>query len=149
MNENGISKVNVLELIPQRAPFIMIDCLVHFDSVATTSKFAVHSDNLFFKEDRLLASGLIENIAQTCAARIGYINRMSNEAVKLGFIGAIRNLKINKTPKVGETIYTTIIVKEEVFQMTLVDAVVKLNDEVIVEAEMKIALSDKDSKEDK
>lgn len=149
MNDNDIFQVNVLELIPQRAPFVMIDCLVHFDSVMTTSKFTVHRDNLFFREDRLLASGLIENIAQTCAARIGYINRMSNEAVKLGFIGAVRNLKINKTPMEGETIYTTIIVKEEVFQMTLVDAIVKLNDEIIVDAEMKIALSDKDSKEDK
>ena len=146
MNDNDIFQVNVLELIPQRAPFVMIDCLVHFDSVMTTSKFTVHRDNLFFREDRLLASGLIENIAQTCAARI---DRMSNEAVKLGFIGAVRNLKINKTPMEGETIYTTIIVKEEVFQMTLVDAIVKLNDEIIVDAEMKIALSDKDSKEDK
>lgn len=32
--------------------------------------------------------------------------------------------------------------KEEVFKMTLVDAEVKVNGEVIVTAEMKIALSD-------
>lgn len=123
----------------------MIDCLTHFDPVITSSRFTVRDNNLFFSEGRLLASGLIENIAQTCAARIGYINRLSNEVIKLGFIGAVRNLKIYKTPLAGDTIYTTITVKEEVFQMTLVDAVVKLNDETIAEAEMKIALSDIES----
>lgn len=145
MSCSDISTVNVLDLIPQRPPFIMIDCLTHFDPVITSSRFTVRDNNLFFSEGRLLASGLIENIAQTCAARIGYINRLSNEVIKLGFIGAVRNLKIYKTPLAGDTIYTTITVKEEVFQMTLVDAVVKLNDETIAEAEMKIALSDIES----
>lgn len=145
MSCSDISSVNVLDLIPQRPPFIMIDCLTHFDPVITCSRFTVRDNNLFFSEGRLLASGLIENIAQTCAARIGYINRLSNEVIKLGFIGAVRNLKIYKTPLAGDTIYTTITVKEEVFQMTLVDAVVKLNDETIAEAEMKIALSDIES----
>ena len=145
MRCSDISSVNVLDLIPQRPPIIMIDCLTHFDPVLTSSRFTVRDNNLFFSEGRLLASGLIENIAQTCAARIGYINRLSNEVIKLGFIGAVRNLKIYKTPLAGDTIYTTITVKEEVFQMTLVDAVVKLNDETIAEAEMKIALSDIES----
>ena len=145
MSCSDISSVIVLDLIPQRPPFIMIDCLTHFDPVLTSSRFTVRDNNLFFSEGRLLASGLIENIAQTCAARIGYINRLSNEVIKLGFIGAVRNLKIYKTPLAGDTIYTTITVKEEVFQMTLVDAVVKLNDETIAEAEMKIALSDIES----
>lgn len=145
MSCSDISSVNILDLIPQRPPFIMIDCLTHFDPVITSSRFTVRDNNLFFSEGRLLASGLIENIAQTCAARIGYINRLSNEVIKLGFIGAVRNLKIYKTSLTGDTIYTTITVKEEVFQMTLVDAVVKLNDETIAEAEMKIALSDIES----
>lgn len=145
MSCSDISSVNILDLIPQRPPFIMIDCLTHFDPVITSSRLTVRDNNLFFSEGRLLASGLIENIAQTCAARIGYINRLSNEVIKLGFIGAVRNLKIYKTPLTGDTIYTTITVKEEVFQMTLVDAVVKLNDETIAEAEMKIALSDIES----
>ena len=145
MSCSDISSVNILDLIPQRPPFIMIDCLTHFDPVITSSRFTVRDNNLFFSEGRLLASGLIENIAQTCAARIGYINRLSNEVIKLGFIGAVRNLKIYKTPLAGDTIYTTITVKEEGFQMTLVDAVVKLNDETIAEAEMKIALSDIES----
>lgn len=140
---NGdVSKINILELIPQRPPFIMVDRLSHFDRIVTTSKFTVREDNIFLDGDELLPEGLVENIAQTCAARIGYVNLLGKESVRLGFIGAVRNMSIHKTPKIGETIETTIIVKEEIFQMTLVDAEISLNGNVIVNAEMKIALSD-------
>lgn len=140
---NGdVSKINILELIPQRPPFIMVDRLSHFDRIVTTSEFTVREDNIFLDGDELLPEGLVENIAQTCAARIGYVNLLSKESVRLGFIGAVRNMSIHKTPKIGETIETIIIVKEEIFQMTLVDAEISLNGNVIVNAEMKIALSD-------
>lgn len=141
MNGN-VSEVDILELIPQRPPFIMVDKLLHFDRIVTTSEFAVREDNIFIEGDELQAEGLVENIAQTCAARIGYVNLMNKESVRLGFIGAVRNLTILGTPKIGETIETTITVKEEIFQMTLVDAEIRLNGTVIVNAEMKIALSD-------
>jgi predicted hotdog family 3-hydroxylacyl-ACP dehydratase len=126
----------------------MIDRLIYFDRIVTKTELLVRNDNLFFEHQRLAASGLIENIAQTCAARMGYINRLSNESVKLGFIGAIRNLTILRTPREGELLTTTIEVKEEVFQMTLVDAVVRSGEEVLVTAEMKIAISDIDAQKD-
>jgi hypothetical protein len=79
---------------------------------------------------------------------MGYINKyLLGDKVKLGFIGAIRNLEILRTPCSGETLTTTIEVVEEVFKMTLVNASIKSGDEVIVKAEMKIALSDIDSAE--
>ena len=139
---SAVSKVDIQELIPQRPPFIMVDRLLHFDRIVTTSEFAVREDNIFLEGDELQPEGLVENIAQTCAARIGYVNLMNKESVRLGFIGAVRNLSILGTPKIGETIETTITVKEEIFQMTLVDAEIRLNGSVIVNAEMKIALSD-------
>ena len=141
MNGN-VSEVDILELIPQRPPFIMVDRLLHFDRIVTTAEFAVREDNIFLEGDELQPEGLVENIAQTCAARIGYVNLMNKESVRLGFIGAVRNLSILGTPKIGETIETTITVKEEIFRMTLVDAEIRLNGSVIVNAEMKIALSD-------
>ena len=140
---NGdVNKINILELIPQRPPFVMVDRLSHFDRIVTTSEFTVREDSIFLDGDELLPEGLVENIAQTCAARIGYVNLLNKESVRLGFIGAVRNLSIHKTPKIGETIETTITVKEEIFQMTLVDDEISLNGNVIVNAEMKIALSD-------
>ena len=102
---NGdVNKINILELIPQRPPFVMVDRLSHFDRIVTTSEFTVREDIIFLEGDELLPEGLVENIAQTCAARIGYVNLLNKESVRLGFIGAVRNLSIHKTPKIGETI---------------------------------------------
>lgn len=132
-------------LIPQRAPFLMIDCLTSFDPIVSSTELVVRADNVFVENGCLTAPGMLENIAQTCAARIGYINLTSGEPVKIGFIGAIRNLTIHRLPRVGETLHTTIVAKSTIFQMTLVDAYVKCGDEILAEGEMKIALSDIES----
>lgn len=128
------------ELIPQRPPFVMIDKLFSFDNTFTVTQLEVRADNIFCKDGRLSAEGLMENIAQTCAARTGYINLISKKAVKIGVIGAVSNFEIVRTPKVGERIFTTIEVLEELFQITLVKAVVRCGDETIVQANMKVAL---------
>ena len=88
----------------------------------------------------MLASGLIENIAQTCAARLGYFNLISGQPVKIGFIGAVSDLHVARTPQTGETLDTTIWVKEEVFGMTLANAEIRACDETIVTANIKIAI---------
>ena len=132
----------MLNLLPQRPPFIMIDKLVFSDEVVTTTKFLVRSDNIFMEGDVLNACALVENIAQTCAARMGYINYVNREKVRIGFIGSVRNLNILRPVRLGELLTTSIEVKEEVMQLTLVEASVRVGDETVVTAEMKIALSD-------
>ena len=143
-----LEKIDVLTLLPQRPPFLMIDRLTHFDEVVTTTQFTLREDNLFMEEGGVLNScALVENIAQTCAARMGYINSyISKENVKLGFIGAIKRLEIARTARQGETLSTSIEVMQEVGAVTMVNATVKVGEETIVTAEMKIALSDIDAK---
>ena len=109
------------------------------------TELEVKSDNVFVENGKLTAAGLVENIAQTCAARIGYINLSSGQTVKIGVIGSISDMNIVRTPKVGEHLVTTIQLLEEVFQMTLVEAVVRSNEEELVRGRMKIALTDIDS----
>ena len=144
---NELEQIDVLTLLPQRPPFVMIDHLTHFDEVVTTTQLTVRADNLFTETDgRLNPCALVENIAQTCAARMGYINQyIYKERVKLGFIGSIRDLQVLRTARVGETLTTSIEVVEEVMQLTLVNASIRVGDETIVTAEMKIALSDIDA----
>ena len=132
------------ELIPQRPPFVMIDKLVSCDMVVTVTELKVCEDNIFVADGRFTAEGLMENIAQTCAARMGYINLSNGEKVKIGVIGAVNSFDIFQTPKVGERIVTTIEVVEELFQITLVKAFVRCGDETIAQANMKIALMDMD-----
>jgi predicted hotdog family 3-hydroxylacyl-ACP dehydratase len=144
MTKTQLETIDVLTLLPQRPPFVMIDRLIHFDEVVTTTQLEVRPDNLFMEADGLLNNcALVENIAQTCAARMGYINQyIYKERVRLGFIGSIKNLQVLRPAREGEVLTTSIEVVQEVLQLTLVNATVKVGDETIVTAEMKIALSD-------
>jgi len=139
-------KIDIHELLPQQEPFVMVGKLVHFDMEKTVTKTEVKSDNIFVENGVFTASGIIENIAQTCAARIGYVNKyILKKGIQLGFIGAIRNMNLYRCPKVGEVIETSIITIEEIFGMTLVTATVSIGEEVIADSEMKIALSEVES----
>ena len=137
--------INILELLPQRPPFVVIDKLLYCDTEVTRTAFQVKEENLFCDNGRFSEPGLIENIAQTCAVRLGYIDVYTHKkAVKLGFIGAIRNLEIYRLPRVDELLITQIVTKEEVFRMTMVNATIMVGEEMIVSCEMKISTADID-----
>jgi predicted hotdog family 3-hydroxylacyl-ACP dehydratase len=140
-----IEDLSILDLLPQRPPFVMVDKLLHCDHEITKTAFTVREDNIFLHNGALSEAGLIENIAQSCAARAGNFSKNEgNGSVKIGFIGAIRNLEIVRLPKTDETMVTQINLVEEVFNMTLVNATVKIENEIIASGEMKISLTDKD-----
>lgn len=137
--------IDILTLIPQRRPFVMVDRLLSFDEMESSTDFIIKEDNLFCKDGFLIETGIMENIAQTCAARIGYINMYKKkESVKIGVIGSIKDLEIKKLPIVGSTISTRIKVISEIFAITLVEAEVYNNNELIARCEMKISLTDKE-----
>jgi len=136
------SKYDILELLPQRRPFVMIDSLIYCDMAVTRTSLEVREDNIFNDAGHLSTAGICENIAQTCAARLGYLSLTSGQPVRLGFIGAISNMQMSRTPRTGEVLVTEINVLQEVFNITLVHAVVRSGDEIIAETDLKIALAD-------
>lgn len=140
--------IDIPGLLPQKAPFVMVGKLKHFDMKTTRTETIVGPDNIFVDHGVFSSAGIMENIAQTCAVRIGYINKyILKKDINIGFIGAIRNLHIYRLPEEGELLTTEINVVEEVFGMTLVKASVKSRkgeeESMICESEMKIALSEK------
>ena len=135
-----IYNIDIKTLLPQQPPFIMVDRLIQCEVMVTRTEFRVRADNLFLQDGIFLESGLIENIAQTCAARMGYFNTIVNpDQVKLGFIGSIKNLNIYRNLVVGELLETQINVQSEVFNIKLVNATVHVGNVLIAECEMKIS----------
>lgn len=134
--------IPITSLIPQRPPFVMVDRVLSCDIVTAVTELAVRPDNIFIDDEQLSPAGIIENMAQSCAARMGCVNRMHGEAVKIGFIGDIRNCKIIRRPRCQEVITTHVNIIEDVFNLTLANVEVKVADEVIASARIKIALSD-------
>lgn len=140
-SESQLRQIDIHELLPQQEPFVMIGKLIHFDQNMTVTETLVQEENIFVDGGRFSAAGLMENIAQTCAARIGYANKyILKKGIQLGFIGAVRNFEVKALPKVGDTIVTRVEVKEEIFGMTLAYATIECDGEVLVSTEMKIAI---------
>ena len=140
-DEAFLRSIDIHVLLPQQEPFVMVSRLVQLDDVRTVCEMDVRADNIFVDDGCLSASGLIENIAQTCAARIGFVNKfILKKDVQIGYIGAIRNLEIFDLPKVGQQITTIVDIQEEVFGMTLASATVKQGEQTFVTTEMKIAV---------
>lgn len=136
--------IDLSDILPQRKPFVMIDGLNYCEGETTETFFKIKKECVFCdSEGRFSEAGIVENIAQTCAARIGYLARQKDEEVKIGVIGAINNMVITDTSKVGDVINTKVVVEEEVFNMTLVRAEVKREYETIATCKMKIALTEK------
>lgn len=134
------NEYDILTLIPQRPPMVMVDRLLHCDIVVTETELTVSKDNIMVEDGHMSAIGLIENVAQTCAARMGYINLTSGKEVRVGVIGALRDMTIHSLPEVGSTIKTRIEVNDEVFGMTLAQAESRCGDMLLCSGTIKIAL---------
>lgn len=136
-----LEDIDIHELLPQQEPFVLVDCLTSFDEHCTTTRFTIREDHLMVENGRLMTCALAENMAQTCAARLGYANKyIHKKDIQIGFIGAVKDMVIHDTPKVGDTLLTTINVIQELMNITLAEATIRCNDRIIAMAQLKIAL---------
>ncbi|MBO7249580.1 MAG: pseudouridylate synthase [Bacteroidales bacterium] len=141
ITEEYLRSIDVHTVLPQQEPFVMIDKLVHFELTTSTTETQIRESNIFVDEGRFSPSGMMENIAQTCAARVGFYNKyILHKEVQVGFIGAVRNYTVHELPAVGTTIYTKVDILEEVFGMTLATAEIRCGDKIIATAEIKLSV---------
>lgn len=91
---------------------LMVDLILDIDSNFVETTFLIKEDNIFVQNNVFIEAGLIENTAQTCSSIVGkkYFfdeDGTENENVNvIGFISALKNVKIHSLPKVGDTIIT-------------------------------------------
>lgn len=136
-----IRSIDVHTVLPQQEPFVMIGCMTHFEMTTSTTETLIREDNIFVDNGCFSASGMMENIAQTCAARVGYYNKcILHKDVQVGFIGAVRNYSIKALARVGQIITTKVDIVEEVFGMTLANAEVRCGEQLLATAEIKLSV---------
>lgn len=91
---------------------LMVDLILNINSSFVETTFLIKEDNIFVDNNIFVEAGLIENTAQTCSAIVGkkYFfeeDGTENENINvIGFISALKNLKIHSLPKAGDTITT-------------------------------------------
>jgi len=140
------SENNITELIPQRPPMVMVDCLVSCDEKQVISGFTIQKDNIFTDSRGFTASGMMENMAQTAALRTGYLVKKKpegeNKKVPVGVIGSIKNFRLYFQPEAGSVILTTVNVEYEVLQATIVKAKVEVAGKLAAESDLQIFLTE-------
>ena len=135
-----LSGIKVIELIPQRHPMVMIDTLLFSDYEKTVTGFTINNSCIFLENGKLSESGIVENIAQTAAAGVGYICKQENKNVPIGFIAAIKNLNIKHLPAEFDEIKTEVKIVNQVMDVTIISGTVFLKNELIADCEMRIFL---------
>ena len=127
-------------LIPQRNPIILVNSLLESNEEKSVSDFEIRKDCVFVENGVLVSAGLMENIAQTCALRTGYLN--FGNKVRVGVIGGVKRFKVSRFPAVGERLITTVKEILYVDPALVVDAEVRVSDEIVASCEMKVFMSD-------
>ena len=138
-----ITAGEILDCIPQRTPIVMVDTFYGIDERGCArSGLTVTADNLFVADGVLDECGIVEHIAQSAALRAGYMDRSRGEKVRLGYIGAVNDLKVHALPPVGSRLVTTIVVEQAVMNVTLLSARTECGGKPVAECRMKIYMEE-------
>jgi len=132
------SDYKIPDLIPQRPPMVMIDMLTRSDERSAGGKLNIKEENIFCQNGKFAEAGMVEFIAQTAAAFTGYNQVKSGMAVKLGFIGSVKNLSVHSLPDAGTVIESEIVVDSEVLGYTIITGRVFQEGRLLAECEMRI-----------
>ncbi len=128
----------IKKLIPQRPPMVMIHDLIESSEQHAKTSLTIESNNQFVENGKLREPGLVENIAQTTAAQVGYQCSLKNIPVPIGFIASIKDLKISALPLVNSSILTTVRVTNQILDVTVVEGKVEQDGNLMCSCEMRV-----------
>ncbi len=140
--------IDIQNYLPHRAPMLMVDLILEIDATSVETEFLIKEDNIFVDKGILIEAGLIENTAQTCSSIVGkkyFFEEDGTENVNvnvIGFISALKNLKIHALPKVGDVITTkAILVSKFVgddYTLCTMSCESLLEDKILLECEINL-----------
>lgn len=133
---------DVQQFLPHRPPFVMID-MIRFDPADeqhAQANFSLTADNVLLRGGAFTAGGLVENMAQAAGAATGLRKAATGETPGLGFIGALKNLRVEALPGVGESLQTDVTFVHQVMNALIVAARVSSGGRVLASCELKIFL---------
>lgn len=133
-----VDQADILQYIPQRPPMVMVHALVEATEDRAVTQLLVLPENVFVAQHYLAEPGMIENIAQTAAVHVGYRCSLMGIPVPIGYIAAIKELKVESLPKENTTITTTVTVMNKVLDITLVRGSIEQEGVNLCSCEMRI-----------
>ncbi|MCF2505124.1 hypothetical protein L0663_17135 [Dyadobacter sp. CY107] len=136
-----VAQESINQYIPHRQPFIMIGSLVSVTAERFESEFFIEEDNVLVEDGCFTESGLLENIAQTCAASFGFLDREEVGEPKIGFIGAMTKVEVYELPPINSTIRTIVVPLHQLGNIYLVKGESFMEGRILLGCEMKIVVT--------
>ena len=132
------TRTEIIQYIPQRDPFIMVHEILQATDDFALTQFEVLPECIFVRNGLFREPGLLENIAQTAAAQMGYVCKKKGLPVQLGYIASIKNLTVFSLPPIGTVLNTSIQVTNRVLDVILLEGIVRLRGAILCQCEMRI-----------
>ena len=141
--------VEILQLIPQRKPFVMVDTFETGEEPTTagsltgascTTSLSVRLDNYFMlPSGEMSESGLIEHIAQSASALAGHVATQQGAVnPPVGMIAEVKHFVCQRRPLANEHITTTVTMGFSFGSMTLCHGKSCIGNDTICEVDLKI-----------
>lgn len=128
----------IKRLIPQRAPFMMVDEFEQQDENTAQTVLTVSRGNYFLLPDSMMSpTGLIEHIAQSCSA-LAASRKEHTDTVPVGMIAEVKNFCCHRRPQMNEQLTTTVTFGFSFGSMTLAHGISKIGEETVAEVDLKI-----------
>ena len=136
------------DLIPHRKTMLLIKSLLAYDPEAGAGTIlgGTKSDSVFAVEDEKGEEALLEEVvllemmAQAYACLRGYEDQLAGLPPSMGFLVGVRHLICHRRVAVSEEVTIKVATTAQVETFFLAEAEVKVADERVVEAELKIWL---------
>ena len=137
-DQPGLPTSELDEFMPHRPPMRLVDRLIEVDDVSV-AEVSIRDDMLFVSPDGTLdEAAYLEIIAQAMAARNGYANYGSGQSNK-GFLVGAKNLVVNETARVGDTLTVRINkVAQLGEELVVIRGIVLRDATVMAEGEIKL-----------
>ena len=132
------NRTDILQYIPQRNPIVMVHVVLDANDDHIVTQLAIEPDNVFLASGYFAEPGMVENIAQTAAVHVGYQCTLKKLPIPIGFIAAVKDLKIKALPKENSTITTSVKVVNRVLDITVVHGKIEYEGELLCSCEMRI-----------
>lgn len=114
-----LSGDSLLEIIPQRAPIVMVDTLYSAGEDCAETGLLINPDNIFVQDGKMQTPGLVEHAAQSAAAFAGWRSRGLGLPPSVGFIGEVKQFSVVRLPEAGTSLRTVVKVAASAGAITL------------------------------
>ncbi|MDT0690209.1 hypothetical protein RM549_10460 [Salegentibacter sp. F188] len=123
LEEPILDAVRIIQLIPQKPPFVMVDSLYEYSHLTGKMGFVIPDNNILVKNGFFSEPGIIEHMAQSMSLHRGYRGFLAGlKKPETGFIGSIKSVEVHFLPKAGSKLTTYVNIQHEIKNVTMVTA---------------------------